>query len=204
MKLDYNDYELISLAQEHNEEATKIIYKKYTPLIEKKSKYYIRILKNNSLEIADLIQESYIILNNSINSYNEKEQTSFYTYFNNCLNNRMISILRSYQKEKNQILNNLIYLDNNLEEEELSLINIIESNKEEPEKILLEEEKYSILYNTIIDKLSPLEECVFILKIENFDYKEIADILDKDKKTIDNAIQRTKIKIKKIIDYNNM
>ena len=54
------------------------------------------------------------------------------------------------------------------------------------------------LYNKIIDKLTYLEELVFILKVQNFNYKEIASILDKDSKSIDNAIQRIKTKIKEL------
>ena len=35
--------------------------------------------------------------------------------------------------------------------------------------------------------------------ISGFKYKEIAEILDKDEKSIDNTIQRIKAKIKKIL-----
>lgn len=54
--------------------------------------------------------------------------------------------------------------------------------------------------NEIIEKahtiLTDLERQVFDLKISGFNYKEIATILDKSPKTIDNAIQRLKSKIK--------
>ena len=36
--------------------------------------------------------------------------------------------------------------------------------------------------------------------INGFKYKEIAEILDKDEKSIDNTIQRLKSKIKKVIN----
>ena len=48
--------------------------------------------------------------------------------------------------------------------------------------------------------LTDFEIQVFELKINGFDYKEIAEILDKDIKAVDNALQRIKLKIKKIKD----
>ena len=43
------------------------------------------------------------------------------------------------------------------------------------------------------------EKQVFELKKNDFNYKEIAEILEKDVKAIDNAIQRIKMKLKNIM-----
>ena len=53
------------------------------------------------------------------------------------------------------------------------------------------------------DELTDLEKQVFELKKNDFNYKEIAEILDKDSKSIDNTIQRIKTKLKKIIKEND-
>ena len=50
------------------------------------------------------------------------------------------------------------------------------------------------------ESLTDFEQQVFELKISNFSYKEIAEILDKDKKSIDNALQRIKTKMKKVLN----
>ena len=55
------------------------------------------------------------------------------------------------------------------------------------------------LYTKISHELTELEECVFKLRMQGFSYKEIADILDKEEKSIDNAIQRIKVKIKSLM-----
>ena len=49
-------------------------------------------------------------------------------------------------------------------------------------------------------EMTYFEQQVFELKINGFEYKEIAVILDKDAKSIDNALQRIKLKLKKVID----
>ena len=64
---------------------------------------------------------------------------------------------------------------------------------------MIEDENCSRLFKKIISQLSELEECVFLLKIQNFTYQEIANILDKDEKSIDNTMQRIRLKAKKIM-----
>jgi len=198
---EYNDYELLNLAQELNEDAIEILYEKYKPLIYKKSLKYNTFLKEKGLEVNDLIQECYIILDYAIKNFNEEKDNTFYTYLNTCLDRNLINQYRKCMNNKNKILNESIPLEIS-DEDENNLINIIEDNYNNPEQVCYNYEEFLDLYNKIIDKLTSLEECVFILKIQNFDYKEIASILDKDAKSIDNAIQRIKSKIKTVLKYN--
>ena len=194
---NYNDYELISLAQEQNEDALEILYQKYQPMISKKSKKFYNLLKGKGIELCDLIQECYIALDYSIKTFNQDKDNMFYTYLNTCLDRQLIDQCRKNLNLKNKLLNESLPLETNIEEENNNdLLNIIEDNTNNPERELFTLEDYLSLQNKIIDKLTPLEECVFLLKIQNFDYKEIANILDKDNKSIDNAIQRIKTKIK--------
>ena len=53
------------------------------------------------------------------------------------------------------------------------------------------------LLNKVKNNLTEFEEQVFELHISGFKYKEIAEMLDKTPKSIDNTIQRIKTKIKK-------
>lgn len=194
---NYNDYELISLAQEQNEDAIEILYQKYQPIISKKSKKFYNLLKGKGIELCDLIQECYIALDYAIKTFNQDKDNMFYTYLNTCLDRQLIDQYRKNLNLKNKLLNESLPLETSIEEENNNdLLNVIEDNTNNPEIELFTVEEYISLQNKIIDKLTPLEECVFLLKIQNFDYKEIANILDKDNKSIDNAIQRIKIKIR--------
>ena len=60
--MENNDYELVSLAQENNEEAIKILYQKYKPIIIKKSEHAILYLSHHGIEINDIMQEGFIAL----------------------------------------------------------------------------------------------------------------------------------------------
>lgn len=192
---DYNDYELISLAHEQNEDAINIIYEKYKPIIVSKCNTYIKYIKG--IELSDLIQECYIVLNAAINTFNQEKDNIFYTFINLCLDRYLISEYKKSNNTKNKLLNESLSLDS-LDNEDKNLIKIIKDDKYNPELELIQELNFMELYNKIIDKLTYLEELVFILKVQNFNYKEIASILDKDSKSIDNAIQRIKTKIKEL------
>lgn len=189
---DYNDYELVYLAQEKNEDAIEILYKKYNPIMYKKCKKYLPFLKG--VELEDLIQDCYIVLDNAIKCFNQDNTTTFYTFITICLDRYLVNTYKRNNNTKNKLLNESLPLDS-LKEEEFSLIDLIEDNTNNPELELNSELELTELYNKIISKLTDLEECVFVLKIQNFNYKEIAEILDKDSKSIDNAIQRVKTKI---------
>lgn len=192
---DYNDYELIYLAQEENEDAINIIYQKYNPIIYKKCLKYLPILKG--MELNDLLQECYLVLNYTIKSFNQDKDNTFYTFFNICLDRYLVSEYKKNNNTKNKYLNESISLDS-LDDDNNSLIDLISDNKN-IEQEFIENEEITNIYNKIIAKLTELEECVFILKIQSYSYKEIADILDKDVKSIDNTMQRIKNKINTLI-----
>ena len=201
---DWNDYELISLAQEHNEDAVNILHEKYQPLINKKSRKFFKYLQNKGVELSDLIQECTIGFEEAIQNFNSSEDVSFYTFANVCMDRQLMSELTRQNRDKYKFLNEAVPLETINEDNDTSnLIDFIQDNTNNPELGLLFDEEFKELYAKISKQLTELEECVFKLKLQAFSYKEIADILDKDEKSIDNAIQRIKTKIKNM-DKSNL
>lgn len=199
---DYNDYELVSLAQELNEDVINLLHKKYQPLIKKKCNKYMKYLQNKGFDINDLTQECIVAFEDAIQNFNQNDEGSFYTFVNLCIDRQLINELRKQNREKNRLLNDAIPLANIDEDDNTNILNFIEDNSNNPELGILSTEEFNELYDNIIKELTDLEECVFKLKIQGFTYKEIADILDKDDKSIDNAIQRIKVKIKELMNKN--
>lgn len=195
---EYNDYELVALAKENNEEAINIIYQKYQPLIYKKARYIYNIIGSKGIELSDIIQEGMIGLEEAINRYNEKDNTLFYTFANLCIDRKMRTLISKVNRDKHKILNEAVSYDTN-DDEEISLLNYIYDKTDNPEYGLISEEEEEELYQKIKSQISDFESTVFDLKIQGFTYKEIASILDKDPKTIDNALSRLKTKIKNIL-----
>lgn len=192
---DLNDYELLSYVSE-SEEANEIIFNKYKPLIVGISNKMFKYCKNSGLDINDVIQEGLVGLNIAIKTFSEHKETSFYTYALKCINSRIVSLIVSSKRLKNKYLNDSVFLE--LSDSDISNNygkNLVD-NSYNPENILIDEESKNEILGIIDKRLNEFEKQVIELKINGFKYKEIADILGKDIKQIDNIIQRIKIKIK--------
>lgn len=199
---DLNDYELVSIAQERNEDAINLLHEKYQPLINKKCHKYMKYSHNKGIELSDLIQECTIGFEEAIQNFNPNDNVSFYTFANVCMDRQLMSEITRQNRDKYKFLNEAVPLETIDEEKDINLIDFIKDNSNNPELGLMSNEEFKELYATISKELTTLEECVFKLKLQGFGYKEIADILDKDEKSIDNAIQRIKTKIKSLIPKN--
>lgn len=199
---DLNDYELVSIAQELNEDAINLLHEKYQPLINKKSRKYMKYLHNKGIELSDLIQECTIGFEEAIHNFNPDDDVSFYTFANVCMDRQLMSELTKQNRDKHKFLNEAVPIETLEDDSDVNLIDFIQDNSGNPELGLLSNEEFKELYANISKGLTALEECVFKLKIQGFSYKEIADILDKDDKSIDNAIQRIKVKIKALMTKN--
>lgn len=193
---EYNDNELLYYVHENNEEANELIYKKYEPLINNLARKVINYCKNSGIEINDLIQEGMLALSKSIELYNEEKDVTFYTFAKTCIERKMISAAISARRLKHKILNDSLSIELTDEEGNNKLEYLLSDDKSNPENLILSMEKEEEILNITKNILTDFEKQVFELKINGFDYKEIAEILEKDTKSIDNALQRIKKKIK--------
>lgn len=190
---DFNDYELVYYIHEGNEDANNILIKKYEPLINKVALRMLPYCKSNGLELEDLVQEGMIGLNHAIERYQEQEDTLFYTYAKTCIERKIISVVLSSNRNKNKILNESVSYD----DEENLIIKYLQDKNPSPLEEIVNIEIEENLLKKFKENLTDFEEQVFELHISGFKYKEIAKILDKTPKSIDNTIQRIKTKLKK-------
>ena len=201
--MEYNDYELLDFIAEADEDALKLMYKKYEPLIYQTAKKMVKYTKNTGLEMNDLIQEGNIGLSKAIETFDSMSEASFYTYAKLCIERAVISSIIKTTRLKRRILNESIPIDttdDNGEGNDLS--NLLTNDNNNPENILISEEKMNDIFNKVKSILTDFEMQVFELRVNNFQIKEIMDLLDKDYKSIDNAIQRIKTKLKKELNIN--
>ena len=181
-----DDYELIYLAKENNEDAIEELIKKYYGLICYKA-------NKNSISREDseeLINEETLSLYEAINNYNDNENTKFITYLNACIDKKISNYKKLQLRKKFSILNTATALDENI------MISGINNN---PIDFLIDEESYKIKRNKILNKLNYKEELVFILREQNFTVKEISKIIDIKLVEIYNLIKSIRIKINRIV-----
>ena len=193
---DLNDNELLSYAAEGNEDANNLIIKKYEPLINKMASRMLRGCPYLGIELSDLIQEGMIGLNHAIGYYNEQKDITFFTYAKTCVERKLISYIISAKTLKNKNLNDSISFDG---DEDGTLEYLLKDEASNPETIVMSEEETKDIINHVRSKLTDLEAQVFDLMLSYFSYREIAEILDKEPKQIDNAIYRIKVKVREEI-----
>ena len=193
MKL--NDYELVLLSNEGNEDATNLIYEKYTPLIIKKSKDAIKHVNHHGIDINDIIQESYIALDEAIRNFRQDEEATFYTFAMLCVERRITNFIKKASNKKSMILNDAITLDDVFGKNLGNDINI-EGN-------FFAKDSDIGKIKLLMGELTSLEKNVFNMKLKGYSFDEIAKKLNKDAKSIYNAFNRIKIKYKKINKIDN-
>lgn len=190
---EINDYELLDKVSD-DEIATEELFKKYKPLITSIAKKAFYKSKMNGLELNDLIQEGMIGFSIALNTYNEKREASFYTFARLCIIRRIVSSIQSYNRLKYQVLNESLSVDS-ITENVQDIERIFSDYESNPETMLITDEELKTKIKNINKGLTNFESEVFELKIAGFDYKEIAEILEKPVKSVDNAINRIKTKI---------
>lgn len=123
MYKDQNDYELLYLVSENNEEANEMFYKKYKPIIEIKANKMYPAIKNKGYELNDLIQEGMIGLSQALKDYKEQKNVTFSTFANLCINRQMLTFIRNINRQKHKILNDSISIDSSYDKTGNPLMN---------------------------------------------------------------------------------
>ena len=195
-----NDYDLLDKVSD-NEIATEKLFEKYKPLIYNIANKAYQKNKKSGLEINDLVQEGMIGFSVALNTYNDSKDASFFTFARMCIISKISSSITKSKRQKHLILNESISVENisnNLNQKE----KIFTDNGSNPENIMITDENIREIKNNIEKELTNLEREVFELKTTGFNYKEIAELLEKTPKSIDNAIGRIRTKARKYLTEN--
>lgn len=206
-KKDYRDFlddgELLYMISDNNEEASEAIYKKYEPVISYFAKKYSSYTDGKGIDYNDLYQEGLIGLMQAIDKFKDQKDIKFSTFAFLCIKRKIISLVRDVNRKKHSALNNSYSIDYKQEDDTRSFDNILTTNYNGIEELLVNKEKDEYFNKRINEDLSSFEKTVYDLRLNNFSYEEISHILNKTPKSIDGALARIKLKIKNILDEIN-
>lgn len=203
MKSEYTDEQLIELVHENNEDAKSILFNRYKDKIDYLIRKYTVVAKTLGIDIKDLNQEALVGFTDAILNYIPEKEASLATYICVCVERKIKKACIKASTTKHQIMKESLSLDYTYDDINIPLKELIEDVDSDPLIKITEQERYEELLEKIKSSLSDNESPVFDLMILGLDYKDIANILDKEAKQIDNAIQRIKGKIKKILEERN-
>ena len=143
----------------------------------------------------DLIQEGTFGLLSAIRNYDPADSASFKTYAEHCIRMRLLSAIKSASRLKHVPLNDGISLEELSEDPGADISTFPELIRYNPEELILAEESREELNAAFSRYLSRFEIKVLDLYLEGLSYREIADRLYRDAKSIDNAVQRIRRKL---------
>ena len=192
----YSDEELIVQLRDGDHAITDYIMEKYKNLVRSKAQSMYIL----GADREDLIQEGMIGLFKAVQDYDVDQEASFFSFARLCVTRQLYSAIEASNRKKHSPLNSYISLYER-EDGEGSLIDTMESEHEtNPEELLVSQEHAKSLEERLEKDLSELERRVLYLHLMGTDYKTIAKLLDRSPKTIDNALQRIKGKMQRILE----
>jgi len=196
----YTDEELIDRLRRGEESIMDYICDKYKNLVRSKAKSMF-ILGADS---DDLIQEGMIGLFKAVRDYDIGRDASFFTFAELCISRQMYTAVQAAKRQKHLPLNSYISLDTSSlgqdGAEEGGLAELLAGRAElSPEEMFLDKERVDYLEKMIETELSDFEKQVLDLYMTGMSYTQIAKVLGRAEKATDNALQRLKSKIKKML-----
>ena len=204
MTSEYTDEQLIELVHENSEDAKSILFHRYKDKIDYLIKKYSIVAKTLGIDIKDLNQEALVGFTDAILNYIPQKEASLSTYICVCVERKIKKACIKASTNKHQAMKDALSLDYTYNDINTPLKELIEDVDSDPLTKITEQEQYEELLEMIRNSLTDNEVSVFELMQLGIGYKDIATLLDKEPKQIDNAIQRIKAKIKKILNERNM
>jgi RNA polymerase sporulation-specific sigma factor len=192
------DEEIVALAKDDTE-ALEFLLEKYKNYVKMKARSYFLIGADNE----DVVQEGMIGLYKAIRDFNPDKLASFKAFAELCITRQMITAIKTATRQKHIPLNSYVSLNKPVYEEssERLLMDVLSSDVlSNPEELFIGQEDYVRAQEQIQKNLSGFEREVLTLYLQGRSYQEISVLLKRHVKSVDNALQRVKRKLEKLLD----
>jgi RNA polymerase sporulation-specific sigma factor len=190
------DLQLVIRARNGDTKAMDTLIRRYTGFVRLKSSSYF--LAGGDSE--DLIQEGLIGLYKAVRDFRSDKETSFRSFAELCITRQIITAIKTATRFKHAPLNTYVSFSQTPagqeSEGDCTLGDALPGpSVDEPSICVISTEELQSLVFCLGTGLSPLEADALRLYLEGSSYEEMAEDLEVDTKTIDNALQRVKRKI---------
>ena len=191
--MEYPDNELTYLLNDNNEVAQDILYEKYQFIIKSILNKYRRVFLALNIEMEEVKQEANLAFSYAIHNYDENKDTNLNTFITLCVERKIRAVIRSKETVKSRVQNEIVSYNSDIIFE-----NIIADETYEPSKKIENIDMLKYINDKVKDLLSDKEKIVYNMMLQGMNYQEIANVLNKTPKQIDNTIQRIRLKLKNL------
>ena len=196
---DMPDEGIALLAQQGDDQASEHLLNKYKNFVRSKARSYFLI----GADHEDIVQEGMIGLFKAVRDYRPERLSSFRAFAELCITRQIITAIKTATRQKHIPLNSYVSLNKPIydEESDRTLLDVItEGRVSNPEDLLIGQEDLRRIEGRIGEMLSDLEWEVLTSYLDGRSYQEIAEDLGRHVKSIDNALQRVKRKLEKLME----
>ena len=190
---EMSDEQLIEQLRSGDSGVMDYILDKYKPLVRKKANAVFLI----GGETDDLIQEGMIGLFKAVRDYDGGREASFFSFAELCITRQLYKAVEASNRKKHAPLNTYISFYSETGEEGHSLAETLTTGgMGDPEQMIIDQENLKQFWDGLREHLSPMEQQVLDDYLQGNNYQQIAEHINKPPKTIDNALQRIKTKVR--------
>ena len=143
----------------------------------------------------DLIQEGMFGLIRAIREYQSEKAASFRTFAEKCIRNRLFSALRAAARDKHAPLNQSVSLDHPFFDSNSLLPGAFDLSHSDPELLIADRDYVESILESVSKQLSEFEAKILGYYLDGLSCQEIAKIVEKTPKSVDNAVQRVRRKV---------
>lgn len=191
------DIYLVALAKQGVSSAYDQIFQRYHRFVRLKASSYFLM----GGDTDDLVQEGLVGLYKAVRDFRTDRESSFRSFAELCITRQIITAVKTATRHKHRPLNSYVGLSQSpgasaSEEGDSTLEDILPGSAVyEPSNQVISSEELNSLVDCLASCLSELESQVLSLYLDGYSYEVIAEKIDCDTKTVDNALQRVKRKV---------
>ena len=196
-EVELDDHYLIALAKQGRKDAYDRIVKRYYGFVRLKASSYFLIGGDSD----DLIQEGLVGLYKAVRDYRSDRESSFRNFAELCITRQIITAVKTSTRNKHTPLNEYVSFSQTPgrgrrgRRSRRSTSCCRGPTAHDPVNQVISSEELHSLVACLSSVLSELESSVLSLYLDGHSYEAIAERLECDTKTVDNALQRVKRKV---------
>jgi RNA polymerase sporulation-specific sigma factor len=193
---ELEDNYLIALAKQGRPDAYDRIVKRYFGFVRLKASSYFLIGGDSD----DLIQEGLVGLYKAVRDFRTDRESSFRNFAELCITRQIITAVKTSTRNKHTPLNEYVSFSqspaSSAGDGDPTLDELLPGpTAHDPVNQVISTEELHSLVGCLSSVLSELESSVLGLYLDGYSYETVAERLDCDTKTVDNALQRVKRKV---------
>ncbi|HSP37394.1 MAG TPA: RNA polymerase sporulation sigma factor SigH [Frankiaceae bacterium] len=190
-----SDEDLAVAARAGDGAASSELIARYRPFLRARARSFFLL----GADMDDVLQEAMIGLFKAIRDFDAGRQTHFRGFADMCIQRQLITAVKGATRHKHGPLNTYVSFSRpigNEDDGERSLGDVLPAGAmADPVEQVVSGERVRALQSYLDRELSDLEVEVLRMHVDGKSYAEIADSLQRQTKSIDNALQRIKRKL---------